>query len=146
MPSLRQRYFNEYRVYVQAKNRCTNPKDVGFRNYGGRGIQFLFENFEQFISCLGPRPEGKYQLDRIDNESHYQLGNVRWVTVRNNLLNKRNNRILTYGGKTQTASEWADELGINPVTLYARLTTYGWTVEQALSTPVRARTQRFRQG
>lgn len=48
--------------------------------YGGRGIKFLFTSFEEWYAELGEKPEPKslYSVDRIDSDSHYMVGNVRW--------------------------------------------------------------------
>src|SRR6266404_6625965 len=75
-------------TYDHAKARCLNPRDAAFKNYVGRGIKFLFQNFEEFLSCLGPRPKGK-MLDRIDNNGHYEPGNVKWSTRKQQNENKR---------------------------------------------------------
>jgi hypothetical protein len=80
---------SEYDTYNAAKYRCTNPKDPKYKDYGGRGIKFLFTSFEQFFAALGKRPKGKV-LDRIKNESNYEPGNVRWVTPS---LSTRNQRV-----------------------------------------------------
>jgi hypothetical protein len=86
----------EYRAYQGAKDRCTNPKNSGWKNYGGRGIKFKFASFEQFFAELGKRPKGK-TLDRKDNEGNYELGNVRWATLEEQQRNKRpdKNYVLT---------------------------------------------------
>lgn len=78
---------SEYMSYTSAKSRCTNPNNQAWSNYGGRGIEFRFESFEKFFAELGKRPEGK-ELDRIDNDGHYESGNVRWAT-RNEQCNNR---------------------------------------------------------
>jgi hypothetical protein len=78
----------EYRAYQAAKDRCTNPKNIGWKNYGGRGIKFLFTSFEQFFAELGLRPKGK-SLDRKNNNGHYKPGNVRWATKKEQQKNKR---------------------------------------------------------
>ena len=69
----------EYKAYQMAKYRCTNPRCPSFKDYGGRGIEFRFTSFKQFFALLGPRPEGM-SLDRIENDGHYEPGNVRWAT------------------------------------------------------------------
>src|SRR5579864_642850 len=79
----------EYQAYHHAKKRCTNPKDVGWNNYGGRGIEFRFQSFEQFFAEVGKRPSPKHSLDRIRNSEHYEPGNVRWATKKEQMQNRR---------------------------------------------------------
>lgn len=50
----------------------------------------------------------------------------------------RNARLLTHQGRTMSLSEWAREKGIREVTLNTRISTYGWSIERALTEPVRA--------
>jgi hypothetical protein len=78
----------EYQAYAGAKHRCTNPNSKNFKHYGARGIRFLFTSFEQFFAELGPRPNG-LELDRVDNDGHYEPGNVRWATSSQQKLNRR---------------------------------------------------------
>ena len=79
----------EYRVYLGAKARCTNPKHVAWDYYGGRGIKFLFTSFEEFYAELGARPSEKHTVDRIDNDKHYEKGNVKWSTRAEQSGNRR---------------------------------------------------------
>jgi len=79
----------EYHAYYHARRRCTSPKDIGWKDYGGRGIQFLIPSFEEFYAKLGPRPSRKHSLDRIDNEKHYTLDNIRWATKEEQMKNRR---------------------------------------------------------
>jgi hypothetical protein len=78
----------EYQAYQHAKSRCENPDTKHYENYGGRGIQFKFNSFEEFFEEIGPRPDGK-SLDRIDNDGHYEIGNVRWSTRKEQQNNTR---------------------------------------------------------
>jgi hypothetical protein len=78
----------EYHAWESARQRCTNSRNPAFKNYGGRGIQFLFRSFEEFLEELGLRPVGM-TLDRIDNQGHYEYGNVRWTTRLVQNSNKR---------------------------------------------------------
>ena len=85
---------NEYRAYSRAKRRCNSPKSAGWKYYGKKGIKFLFKNFEEFFTELGPLPPGK-TLDRYpNNQGNYEPGNVRWATpkeqVANQVRGKRN--------------------------------------------------------
>jgi hypothetical protein len=87
----------EYNAYMGAMNRCTYDKD-----YYGRGIEFKFTSFEQFMSEMGPRPEGK-TLDRKDNNGHYEPGNVRWATPTEQANNTRRKRIENFSDEELTA-------------------------------------------
>jgi hypothetical protein len=78
----------EYDAYMQAKWRCTKVGNRVWADYGGRGIRFLFDSFEQFYSLLGARPEG-LTLDRINNDGNYEPGNVRWADRSTQRLNQR---------------------------------------------------------
>jgi hypothetical protein len=69
----------EYDAYKHAKRRCDNPDDVQWKDYGGRGIRFLFTSFREFLSVVGPRPDG-LTLERSNNDGHYEPGNVCWAS------------------------------------------------------------------
>lgn len=79
----------EYHAFENAKQRCTNKKTKFYSHYGGRGIKFKFSSFEKFFAALGPKPSSSHALDRINNDGHYEAGNVRWVTRRQSVLNRR---------------------------------------------------------
>lgn len=79
----------EYSAYKAAKNRCANPANKKWKNYAGRGIKFLFTSFEQWFAELGPRPTPDHSVDRIENDSHYMVGNVRWATRVEQARNQR---------------------------------------------------------
>jgi hypothetical protein len=79
----------EYDAYYSAKHRCNNPNNESFPRYGGRGIKFMFDSFEQWYEELGHRPTPQHSVDRIDNDSHYMIGNVKWSTKREQSLNQR---------------------------------------------------------
>lgn len=77
----------------QAKGRCTNKNEAAYVNYGGRGIRFLFPNtrsaVEWVLNNLGPKPTPTHSIDRIDNNRHYEPGNLRWATRVEQSRNKR---------------------------------------------------------
>jgi hypothetical protein len=85
-----QSYTSEFRAFTSAKNRCTNKKNQGYKNYGGRGIEFRFKSFEEFWQELGKRPPG-LSVDRINNNGYYEIGNVRWATGSQQQRNRRDN-------------------------------------------------------
>jgi hypothetical protein len=79
----------EYRIFCSAKKRCNNPQDKSYSDYGGRGIMFLFSNFESFFGEIGTRPSPELVLDRIHNDGNYEKGNVKWSTVSESNKNRR---------------------------------------------------------
>lgn len=83
------RHSAEYAAFSAARQRCNNPSAQAYANYGGRGIKFLFQSFEEFFAEVGPRPNSDYSLDRIDNDKHYEPGNVRWATAKEQTNNRR---------------------------------------------------------
>lgn len=85
----------EYRAYFGAKNRCENPNNNAYKDYGGRGIKFKFLSFEEFIGEVGLKPSEKYSIDRINNDGHYEIGNVKWSTSTEQNKNQRKRKPYT---------------------------------------------------
>lgn len=116
--------------------RCHDPNDRAFARYGGRNIfvcQRWRDSFDAFVIDMGNRPTPKHQIDRIDNNGPYSPENCHWVTSKQNNRNRRNNRFLTWRGRTQCVSAWAEEFHVHASALFSRLRT-GWTPERLLST------------
>lgn len=140
------KFYEQYRGMLK---RCYDPNAINYRDYGGRGIRVCEEwrtdakAFYDWAIAHG-WSEG-LSLDRIDNDGDYCPENCRWATVKEQSHNKRNNLRLTFNGETKIAAEWADELNIPCKTLYERLRR-GWSVEDALTCPVRKRSKRTYDG
>lgn len=81
-------YKKEYRAFHDAKQRCSNQKHKRYADWGGRGISVRFLSFKEFLLELGPCPIG-LSLDRIDNDKHYEKGNVKWSNRSEQQHNKR---------------------------------------------------------
>jgi hypothetical protein len=79
----------ELQAFTDAKQRCTNRRDEKYRSYGGRGIEFKFHDFKEFMDAVGPRPSSDYSLDRIDNDGDYEPSNCKWSTRREQQRNRR---------------------------------------------------------
>lgn len=84
-------HLSEYSVYKAAKKRCQNPNCLHYHRYGGRGIEFRFLSFPEFLAAIGPRPDAQHSIDRIDNDGHYEVGNVRWATHKEQCKNRIQN-------------------------------------------------------
>jgi hypothetical protein len=118
-----------YKIWSGMKTRCHNKNEKAYKNYGGRGITVCDEwlKFEPFYEWA--TKNGYYdtlEIDRIDNNGNYEPSNCRWVTSRENQLNKRNNRLITINGVTKTITEWSELSGINLRSLETRL-RLGWS-------------------
>lgn len=124
-----------YKAWDGMIQRCTNPNDAKYSDYGGRGISICdrWRVFSNFLEDMGVKPEG-YELERMDNNRGYNPENCKWATRKEQNRNKRNSRLLTLGDETLCVTEWADRVGINYNTIIERLGR-GWSVEKALTTP-----------
>lgn len=127
----------EYRVWEGIRKRCFQPSCKAYKYYGGRGITISaeWESFSTFLSDMGQRPSADHSIDRINNDGLYSADNCRWATRQEQGNNKRNNRLLSLCGRTQTFKQWTTELGLTPHALYIRLRN--WPLERALTEPPR---------
>lgn len=133
-----------YNLWKSLKYRCTNPHDKAYKHYGARGIAVYAawaSSYATFAADIrreiGEKPEKDMSLDRMNSNLGYQPGNVRWSTQKTQMNNMRRNKLFTYDGETRTVSQWADHLGMPYYTLYNRLCKYHWTIERALTAPIR---------
>ncbi|BBO80235.1 hypothetical protein DSCO28_08010 [Desulfosarcina ovata subsp. sediminis] len=146
-----QKFHKEYVVWVGMLNRTRNPDHTNYELYGLEGIKVCSSwrknpgGFQSFIEDMGPRPyepDGTpYQLDRVDGDYGYSPWNCRWVTIKENILNRSNVRWLVdpWDGERLCSSEMATKYGLNKGTLNSRISLYGWTLEEALSVPISRR-------
>ena len=124
-----------YSSWQAMLERCLNPLNPKFDDYGGRGINVCkrWRNFENFLADMGERPI-KTTLGRIDNDGPYKARNCRWETAMTQGRNKRNTRTFVYEGIAATVAEHCERLGLNCSTVRSRIYTYGWTISKSFST------------
>lgn len=129
-----------YNIWLGMRNRCNNPKNHRFDNYGGRGINVASEwnDYSKFREwSLNNGYKDYLSLDRKDNSKGYSPDNCHWVTQTEQMNNIRNNHLLTYKGETKTMAEWSRLTGIKYHTLKRRINRYKWSVERALEERVK---------
>lgn len=131
-----------YGIYRGMITRCENPNCKSYHRYGGRGIYICtewrdkysgFTRFYDWATANGYSDD--LTIDRIDNDDGYYPGNCRWATYKEQANNRADNVHFTCNGRTMTASEWADELGVSNATLLARHKK-GWSDKDIIETPV----------
>ena len=114
-----------YRIWQCMKARCYIKNTENYCYYGGRGIIVCDEWKNDFKIFHEWAVNNGYQedltIDRIDNNGNYEPLNCRWITAKMQSNNKRNNANLTYQGKTKTAMEWSEIVGISENTILARI-------------------------
>ena len=82
----------EYRSWYAMRSRCYDINNMDYNLYGGRGISVCNEwkeDFFAFLAYMGNKPEGKYSIDRINNDGNYVPNNVRWATDIQQANNRR---------------------------------------------------------
>lgn len=83
----KQRRARAAKALANARQRCTNPNNKDYANYGGLGIK-VFMTLDELIAAIG-LPSLNVSLDRIDPTGHYEVGNVRWASKVVQAANKK---------------------------------------------------------
>lgn len=130
----------EHHVWKDLFDRCYNPNERGFKNYGGRGIKVCErwhgkDGFRNFLEDMGKRPSKHHQLDRIDNDTSYSPENCRWATRKENNRNRGDNRIIEMDGEKKCLTEWCEIYNIRKDCVAGRLAR-GWSVDEAFKKPI----------
>ena len=130
-------YSRIYRVWSEMRNRCENPNNSVYKDYGGRGISVCpewasFQVFYDWATANGYTDD--LTIDRIDVNEGYNPENCRWATMKQQANNKRTSKYLQWNGETHTYSEWSEITGLSKTVIRERINK-GWSIEEALSTP-----------
>lgn len=126
-------------VWSAMKNRCENPNDPAYKNYGGRGITVCerWHTFSLFLADMQPRPVGG-MLDRIDNNGPYSPDNCKWSTRKEQNSNRRNCIMVVLDGEPMTLKEACRRRSLTYRAVHKRITMRGWSIERSLSEPIRS--------
>lgn len=128
-----------YQSWQDMIQRCINPNYVGYKYYGGNGITvcdewLTFENFERDM-WLDWKPG--LTLEREKNWIGYNKKNCRWATRKEQSRNKRDTLYVPYEGKQRLFVELCEEYNMPYYIVYNRYYRLDWTLEEALTTPVK---------
>ncbi len=134
---VRDPFYYLYKIWAGIIQRCENPNDLAFKNYGARGI-FIYpewrNDFRLFCDHVGHRPTKNHTLDRVDNDRGYIPGNVRWATRSEQMRNARSTNLVMFSGEMVSVSTAAEQLEVDYGWLRSRVAK-GMTIEQAMSIP-----------
>lgn len=139
-----------YNAWLMMTQRTTNPKNDAYHNYGGKGIKVCeawrdYETFRSWAYSTGYDENAPHQgctIERIDNDGDYTPENCRWIPMSEQSRNTCRNRMLTFEGETRILNDWAKKTGIPSGSIRRRLKD-GWTVEKALTVPIRKAKARY---
>ena len=130
-----------YKIYYNMIQRCFNKNAKEYEHYGGRSISICKEwlgkgGFLKFYKwSINNGYEDNLTIDRINVDENYSPQNCRWVTMKVQENNRRNNKNICYNGETHTLKEWKNILGFKRGCLQTRLAR-GWDIERAFNEPV----------
>jgi hypothetical protein len=128
-----------YARWKSMMQRCNTPTCGNYKYYGALGVKVCerWHYFANFRDDMGECPDRAMTLDRIENAKGYEPGNCRWVTQAAQNKNRTHCVMLEHGGITKNVADWAAEVGMTANALSMRL-RLGWSVEKALTTPLKA--------
>jgi hypothetical protein len=113
--------------YGAMMGRCYNTQHRHYDNYGARGISVCadWHVFSNFVDDLLPTFYVGAYLDRIDNNADYSPENVRWVSSRESVLNRRCTTLVTYNGVQLPVADLAPVLGLTLAGAHYRVKKFG---------------------
>lgn len=136
----------EYKTWLGMKRRCYDANCKDYPNWGGRGIKVCDrwnESFVAFLEDMGPRPPGRYSIDRLDPGKDYSPDNCRWATLKQQGAENRRGltRISVEGLEFSSIADACKHFGVNLTTAHWRIKA-GIPIEVAVSTSRRISARR----
>jgi len=102
-------------TFTSIKQRCNNPKNLRYKDYGKRGIKCLITSEE--IKELWFRDKAYLMespsIDRIDNNGNYCIENCRFIEMDVNRVKDRYKPILQYDLNENFIKEWESAVEAN---------------------------------
>jgi len=131
-----------YAVWCAMKERCSNPYNKSYKDYGARGITVCDKwlAFEGFYADMGDSYEKGLTIERADNGKGYSPDNCTWIPRYQQGSNTRKNVYYTYNGETLPLMTLCNKNNFNYTLIKGRLID-GWTIEKAIETPCREHKQ-----
>jgi hypothetical protein len=99
-----------YWVWIAMRQRCFNPRNKGYPNYGGRGIGVEWQSFEEMYADVGDKPSPGLSIDRPDNDRSYGPSNYAWADAKTQRSNQRPYKRKKRRSKLADTARFADSL------------------------------------
>ena len=118
-----------YKKIQQAEQRCNNKNSVSYKNYGNRGIRFLWDSisdavedmYQSYLDHVEKYGEDNTTLERIDVNGDYCKENCIWATQKEQQNNTRRNHFINVNGEQLTIAQASEKYNINYSTIRSRL-------------------------
>jgi hypothetical protein len=125
------------------KQRCSNPNDPAYKDYGARGITVCsrwVESYEAFMVDMGTRPAG-WSIERIENNGNYEPTNCKWAPMSVQQRNRRGNVLVALYGVEMILSDACRKLGAAPTHAYWYINK-GCTAQEAVHELIKRKERR----
>lgn len=127
-----------HNIWCGMNNRC-NPNHVSSKGYGKRGIKICDEWKDYTKFAKWARENGfddDLTIERIDVNGDYCPENCTWIPLAKQARNRRTTRWVEYKGRKMSLAEAAEIADLPYYQVHLRIKS-GWSLEKALSTPIR---------
>lgn len=130
-----------HRIYMSIlrRTRYHQNEHCHNKNYVERNIKMCKEWSDDFQAFYKWSMENGFKegltIDRIDNNKGYEPSNCRWVTIKEQANNRRNNVLIEYNGTTKTLAEWAEYCNLPKHIIYNRYRA-GWNFNDIVNKPI----------
>lgn len=133
-----------YHIWMSMRQRCQNPNNHAYLDYGGRGITVspLWEDYDVFKKWAYENGyDDLLTIERKDVNGNYEPDNCCWIPCSLQARNTRKTVYFDFDKKEHPMVEWSEITGIKRGTLYARFRK-GYTNKADLLSDVNLRTGR----
>ena len=129
-----------YKIWSHMLDRCSNPKNMSFKDYGARGISVCERwktgaggrlGFECFTADMGERPAG-WTIERVQGDGNYEPGNCVWLPKGDQSKNRRGVKLVRIGDNVKTIPDWCLETGVSYWVAIRRVQR-GWPPDRAVT-------------